>query len=114
MSTPFCTFYKKYFVKCMGSRAPGISGTRRSCPHLVDPAPPYKNVCARANTPDKAILLNHIKGCIMEFKLVELASGKIAGYVSAPSWEEAEIFLMGQFDMYISEIYKEYDLVQIK
>ncbi|EOZ7767798.1 hypothetical protein ACQWNE_003977 [Escherichia coli] len=49
----------------------------------------------------------------MEFKLVELASGKIAGYVSAPSWEEAEIFLIGQFDMYISEIYKEYDLVQI-
>lgn len=51
----------------------------------------------------------------MEFKLVEVASGKIAGYVSGPpSWEEAEIFLMGQFDMYISEIYKEYDLVQIK
>ena len=49
----------------------------------------------------------------MEFKLVELESGKIAGYVSAPSWE-AEIFLMGQFDMYISDIYKEYDLVQIK
>ncbi len=58
---------------------------------------------------NKAILLNHIKGYIMEFKLVELESGKIAGYVSAPSWEEAEIFLMGQFDMYISEIYKEYD-----
>ena len=62
----------------MGSRAPGISGTRRSCSHLVgsahagrrmplvdpvhrshlvDPAPPYKHVCARANTPDDVMLV---------------------------------------------------------
>lgn len=50
----------------------------------------------------------------MHFKLIKKETLKIAGYVSAPSWEEAEIFLMGQFDMYISEIYEEYDLVQVK
>ncbi|WZL04221.1 hypothetical protein VKUWNCZY_CDS0081 [Escherichia phage KS_A8] len=25
--------------------------------HLVDPAPPYKHVCARANTPDNVMLV---------------------------------------------------------
>lgn len=50
----------------------------------------------------------------MHFKLIEKETLKIAGYVSAPSWEEAEIFLISQFDMYISEIYEEYDLVEVK
>jgi hypothetical protein len=41
----------------------------------------------------------------MHFKLIEKETLKIAGYVSAPSWEEAEIFLISQFDMYISDVF---------
>lgn len=50
----------------------------------------------------------------MLFKVISNETRKTVGHVSAPSWEEAEIFVMNEFDMYILDFYAEYDLIEEK